>query len=114
MAELIGALETFVQQCNHNQRLKEMNRDWDRRILLGCDDDGEQHWIESRAGALSCGLGPIAEPHLEIRAPHQTLYEIFSGQLSPTEPYNQGDLLVRGQQDDVLRLDILTLLIWGE
>jgi hypothetical protein len=39
---------------------------------------------------------------------------VFSGQMTPTEPYNAGDLLVKGHQDDIMRLDILSLLIWGE
>jgi len=51
---------------------------------------------------------------MEIRADQRVLEAVFSGEMTPTEPYNQGDLLVRGNQDDLFRLDVLTLMIWGE
>lgn len=108
------ALQQFVMECNQNERLREMNRDWTRRIQLEPDDTHSAHWLISEAGLISAGVGPVDNPDMLIQAPEDTLTAIFSGQMTPTEPYNNGDLLVRGQQDDMMRLDILTLLIWGE
>jgi putative sterol carrier protein len=111
---LLDALQQFVTECNQNARLREMNRDWTRRIQLDPDDTHHHHWLVSDAGELSAGEGLVKNPDMLIQAPEDILTQIFSGQMTPTEPYNAGDLLVRGQQDDMMRLDILTLLIWGE
>lgn len=108
------ALESFVAECNRNQRLREMNRDWTRRIQLLCEDVDEPHWLFSEAGVLTCGAGVLESIDMQIRAPLKILTAIFSGAMTPTEPYNAGDLMVRGHQDDIMRLDIITLLIWGE
>ena len=91
-----------------------MNEDWTRRIQLDPDDTHHGHWIMSDAGQLSAGVGVVENPDMMIQASEAILTAIFSGQMTPTEPYNAGDLLVRGQQDDMMRLDILTLLIWGD
>ncbi|AEJ38458.1 putative sterol carrier protein [Sulfobacillus acidophilus TPY] len=107
-------LSRFVDQCNNNQRLQEMNRDWTRRIQLVADDAPVRYWIRSEAGQLTAGRGELDGVDLEVRAPLAILEGVFSGAMSPTEPYNAGDLMVRGHQDDVMRLDIITLLIWGE
>ena len=111
---LLDALQQFVVECNQNARLREMNQDWTRRIQLDPDDTHHQHWLISDAGELSAGEGSVDNPDMLIQASEHILTQIFSGQMTPTEPYNAGDLLVRGQQDDIMRLDILTLLIWGE
>ncbi|NMP21450.1 SCP2 sterol-binding domain-containing protein [Sulfobacillus harzensis] len=111
---LMEALEQFVSQCNNNTRLREMNRDWSRRIQLTPNDTQNLHWLVSDGGLVSCGAGAVESPDMLIEAQESILTDIFSGQMTPTEPYNNGDLLVKGHQDDMMRLDILTLLIWGE
>ncbi len=111
---LMEALQQFVNECNKNARLREMNRDWSRRIQLESADTKSLHWLVSDKGEVEAGSGAVDNPDMLIEAPEGTLTAIFSGQMTPTEPYNNGDLLVHGQQDDMMRLDILTLLIWGE
>lgn len=108
------ALESFVSACNNNARLREMNRDWSRRLQLQADDSAALFYLVSENGLISYGEGPLQEPDMVIRAAQSILEAIFSGEMTPTEPYNAGDLLVQGHQDDMMRLDILTLLIWGE
>ncbi len=107
-------LQEFVERCNANPRLTAMNRDWTRDVAILATDTGEIFWIQSAEGQLSAGAGAKSGADLEIRADGDVLAAIFSGQMAPTEPYNQGDLLVHGSQDDLLRLDVITLMIWGE
>ncbi len=91
-----------------------MNRDWTRTVAVLSEDTGARHWIRSEAGAITVGEGdPSRPPDLEVRAPEGVLVDIFSGAVAPTEPYNAGDLLVRGSQEDLLRLDIITVVVWG-
>lgn len=91
-----------------------MNADWNRRLHIYADDRDEWLWLNSQEGTLSSGLGQNGEPDLIIRGAYAVLLEVFSGQITPTDPYNAGDLLVQGSQDDLFRLDIISLLIWGE
>lgn len=111
----VGAvLHEFARNCNQNERLRTMNRDWSRTVAIVSDDTGARHWLKSEAGEITVGPGdPPDPPDLEVRAPEAILSAVFSGTMTPTEPYNAGDLLVRGSQDDLMRLDIITLLVWG-
>ncbi|AUW92877.1 SCP2 sterol-binding domain-containing protein [Sulfobacillus sp. hq2] len=111
---MLKTLEHFAAQCNANSRLRQMNRDWTRRIAIVATDRAQSFWLTSQEGVITAGEGPAVEPDLQIQAPYDIIQAIFSGAMSPTEPYNAGDLLVKGSQDDLMRLDIITLLIWGE
>ncbi|MCL4351484.1 MAG: sterol carrier protein [Firmicutes bacterium] len=112
--DLLATLETFAEQCNQNQRLRKMNRDWTRLVELWATDTDQRYWLKSEAGWITSGSGEAMDAELKISARHDILHDIFSGVITPTEPYNAGDLLVKGRQDDMMRLDIITLLIWGE
>lgn len=114
MQTLLETLEQFAAKCNHDERLCEMNRDWNRTVAILAEDDPAGYWIRCEGGKLSVGGGPVTEADLEIRASADILQAVFSGLLAPAEPYNAGDLTVRGNQDDLMRLDIITLLLWGE
>lgn len=113
MSVLSETLERFVQACNDNERLRTMNRDWDRVVVVKPDDAVEEHWIQYRAGTAAL-VDPVGEADLTVEAAANVLADIFSGAMAPTEPYMNGDLRVYGSQDDVMRLDIISLLIWGE
>ncbi len=112
---LAMTLQAFAEKCNQHERLRVMNRDWTRSVSVLAEDVDQVYWIRSVAGELSVGEGELAEPtDMEIRANQEILEAVFSGAMTPTEPYNQGDLMVRGIQDDLFRLDVITLMIWGE
>lgn len=108
------ALAEFVRACNANPRLRQMNQDWSRTVAVDALGSGESYWLRSDAGELSTGAGAVDAPDLWIGADDALLIGIFSGRVSPVEPYNAGDLRVRGRQEDILRLDVISLLIWGE
>ncbi len=109
------ALAAFARQCNQHERLRVMNRDWTRQVTVLAEDTGAIYWIRSDQGELTVGEGePNGTSDMEIRADESILESIFSGTMTPTEPYNQGDLMVRGSADDLFRLDVITLMIWGE
>ncbi len=116
MSGLFETLQRFAEACNRNQRLQQMNHDWDRLILVQPDDADEEHWIRYRDGVavVVAGAGDPDPADLIVEGASEVLVRIFSGDSTPTEPYMSGDLRVRGSQDDVMRLDIIALLIWGE
>ncbi|MBX5467007.1 MAG: sterol carrier protein [Firmicutes bacterium] len=107
-------LRAFCAACNQNPKLVAMNRDWERLVAI-LSPEGDRHWIRCQAGRLSWQPDEGGrEPDLEVEAPRAILEAVFAGRMAPTDPYNRGDLLVRGQADDLLRLDIITLMVWGE
>jgi hypothetical protein len=111
---MLPILEDFARACNSNARLRQMNRDWSRTIVIRTTDKGESYWLRSENGSIRSGEGPVPDVDLQVEGGEEIIRAVFSGEMSPTEPYNAGDLLVKGRQDDLMRLDIITLLIWGE
>jgi putative sterol carrier protein len=89
-----------------------MISDWDRVIRVE-PSDGEPETIVVQGGTVRVeNVG--TEPSIVLRAPRKVLEAIFSGASTPTEPYLDGSLSVFGSQEDVIRLDFLSLMIWGE
>ncbi len=111
---MLPTLNNFAEACNNNARLRKMNHDWTRTIAILPTDSAERYWMTSQSGTIEAGRGAVDNADLQITAQAEIIRAIFSGQTSPTAPYNAGDLLVKGSQDDLMRLDIITLLIWGE
>jgi putative sterol carrier protein len=110
-ADLRAALHAFASRCNENERLRQMNRDWSRTIAVQPTEDVP---VYLRYDSGEVALTDAADPDLVVEGPKDTLYAIFTGAITPTEPYMDGTLRVRGSQDDMMRLDIISLLIWGE
>ncbi len=113
MSALSEALAAFGQRVNADERLKKMNRDWNRTINLMPDDSSEAAHLVYQGGDMAVQAGLSASADIVLMAPEQTLREIFLGQSSPTEPYLAGALRIKGSQEDMMRLDVLSLLIWG-
>jgi putative sterol carrier protein len=113
VSALSEALAVFAQRVNADGRLKQMNRDWNRTINLVPDDSADSaHLIyQSAEMTVASGLSELAD--IVLMAPEKILREIFLGQSSPTEPYLAGALRIKGSQEDMMRLDVLSLLIWG-
>lgn len=112
--EITESLEAFAKAYSENERLKVMNRDWDRNVLILADDIESVHTLTLKDGVLTFSQGKIAEPDLTVMAGSETLADMFFGDITPTEPYMNGSLRIIGSEDDILRLDFISLLIWGE
>lgn len=109
---LRDALETFARRINEDARMRKMVADWERTIALEASEGGGGG-LRVRAGEVTVVDAPDA-PDVVLRASGQVLADVFRGAVSPTEPYLDGTLTVQGSQEDVLRLDFLSLMIWGE
>jgi len=112
--EINQSLEAFEKAYTGNSRLKVMNRDWDRNVLILAEDIESVHTLTLKGGNLSFGQGKIAEPDLTVISNSDILADMFFGDITPTEPYMNGTLRIIGSEDDILRLDFISLLIWGE
>lgn len=109
---LRAALSAFAERINTDPKLRRMVADWERGIAVEATD-GDGVGILVHGGEVLVGALPDT-PDIRLSAPQSVLEDVFSGRLSPTEPYVDGSLRVEGSQEDVLRLDFLSLMIWGE
>lgn len=114
MSNLRSALLVFRDKVNEDERLRNMNRDWNRVISILPTDGAEGVTVRYANGRMEFedGVGTVAD--IVLTAPSGVLIDLFEGKTSPTEPYLEGTLAIRGSQEDVLRLDFLSLMIWGE
>lgn len=112
--EITESLLAFQKSYQENKKLKIMNRDWDRTVLVQASDTEYTHTMVLKEGELSIQPGRQGEPDLTVVGDSETLAAMFFGDIAPTEPYLDGTLKIIGSEDDVLRLDFISLLIWGE
>ena len=112
--EITESLKVFEENYNGNDRLKIMNKDWDRVVVVKATDVTSEHTITVREGVASLVEGAATAADLTVISDSETLADIFYGDITPTEPYNNGTLRIIGQEDDILRLDFISLMIWGE
>jgi putative sterol carrier protein len=112
--EINESLKAFQQEYSANSRVKAMNRDWDRNVLILADDIESSHTLVLKDGELSVSEGKTAQPDLTVISKSDVLADMFFGDITPTEPYMNGTLRIIGSEDDIIRLDFISLLIWGE
>lgn len=110
--EVKESLESFAADCNANERLKVMNRDWNRTISIHASDLNEDFTVITSAGSVSVQEGKPDTADMAILAESEILTQIFYGEVSPNVPYGDGTLRVRGSEQDVLHLDFITAMLW--
>jgi len=112
--EIKESLQAFKQNYDQNKRLKLMNKDWNRVILVQANDIACEHTLVLSAGDLSVHEGSLGKADLIVAADSEILADMFYGDITPTEPYLNGSLKVLGSEEDIVRLDFISLMIWGE
>jgi putative sterol carrier protein len=112
--EIKESLMCFLDNYQKNERLKIMNRDWNRVISILARDNQSQFTMVLEKGVLEIKEGAAQNPDLTVEADSEVLADLFYGDITPTEPYINGTLKILGSEEDILRLDFISLLIWGE
>ena len=112
--ELAASLEGFCESCNSNEQLKAMTLDWDRRIGVKANDIDAGFTITYQDGVATVQDGFSEDADLKAESDCETLVSVFYGEVTPAQPYADGTLRILGSEDDILRLDFVSLLIWGE
>ncbi|SFF99269.1 SCP-2 sterol transfer family protein [Desulfotomaculum arcticum] len=112
--EITESLNAFQEGYSNNKKLKIMNHDWNRVILIEATDVDSKHTIILQDGEISVVEGISATPNLVVTSDSETLADLFYGDITPTEPYMNGTLVLKGSEDDIVRLDFISLMIWGE
>jgi putative sterol carrier protein len=113
--EIIEALADFQEQCNSNKRLRRMQRDWTRVLHYKAIDTGDTFTTTVREGEIIGNeAGAVGTPDVVIEADSETMCDMFWGDINPTQKYLRGEIRVKGTQEDVMRIDAITAIIWPE
>jgi len=113
-AEMADVLRQFVVQFNQVPELPRMAQGWNRTVVVRARDAGWTQALRVEAGRVSLLEAAPPAGEITLEGPADTLAAIFRGETSPTEPYLDGSLQVRSTEADMMKLDVFTLMVWGE
>jgi len=113
--EILEALADYQIQCNENKRLRRMQRDWSRLLHFVADDTGDIFTMDVVKGEIvSFTGGTQGTPDIIVTTQSENLCDMFWGDLNPTRKYLAGEIRVKASQEDVIRLDAITMIIWPD
>ncbi len=113
--EISEALADYTISCNENQRLRKMQRDWSRMLHFVCSDTPQTFSMDVVRGEItSTQQGHVGVPDIVVTATSETFCDMFWGDLNPVQKYLRGEIVVKGSQEDVMRLDAISYVIWPE
>ena len=113
--ELEEALADYTSSCNGNARLRKMQRDWSRMLHFVCSDSGAEFSMEVRDGEIVSTLAGLeGTPDIIVTTDSETFCDMFWGDLNPVQKYLRGEISVRGSQEDIMRLDAISYVIWPD
>jgi putative sterol carrier protein len=109
--ELEEAYADWRARANGNERLKKMVRGWDRVVHLVTTDTAESFTIAVRAQELTeLQRGHAGRPDLVVTGTSEDFCDMFWGDLNPSEKYMSGEITLAGSQQDVMRLDAISMV----
>jgi putative sterol carrier protein len=111
--EVRDSLTSFAESCNDNAQLRVMNKDWNKTIEIHATDLSADYTVITNNGEVTAQDGKPATADMIIQANSEVLTQVFYGEVSPNEPYNEGTLRVQGTEQDILHLDFITAMLWG-
>ncbi len=113
--ELAEALADYAVTCNTNERLRKMQRDWSRTLHFLCSDTGATFSMEVHDGEiLATPVGHLGVPDIVVSTDSETFCDMFWGDLNPVQKYLSGEISVLGSQEDIMRLDAISYVIWPD
>jgi putative sterol carrier protein len=113
--ELEEALADYTISCNSNERLRKMQRDWSRVLHFVCSDSDDRFSMVVEAGEITgTPAGHQGNPDIVVTTDSETFCDMFWGDLNPVAKYLRGEIQVKGSQEDVMRLDAISYVIWPD
>jgi hypothetical protein len=107
-------LHDFSVRANAHARVRTLLKDWNRTIVI--EPAGTQAMTLSVANqeisAPTAGASEDGEAIL-LRADEDVLRHIFTGRLNPARAHLDGQLQVFADDRDQVKLDAISLILWG-
>ena len=92
-----------------------MNRDWSRVVQFHASDLKQDFTMKISEGEITEISESRAElPDIIITSTSEVFCDMFWGDLNPTQKYLTGELQVKGSQEDIMRLDAVSAVIWPD
>jgi|SRR5262245_37987696 len=112
---LAECLSEFVHSVNTHPSVAKLLKGWEPLLAIEATDDGERFHLRVRnCRVADAGTGdPDAAHAILIRGENAVLAEVFSGALNPAQAYLEGRLEVFGSDRDQIKLDAISLVLWG-
>jgi len=67
-----------------------------------------------RGEILASPEGHVGTPDIVVTTHSETFCDMFWGDLNPVQKYLRGEITVKGSQEDVMRLDAISYVIWPD
>ena len=115
--ELREALDDYVMQAQKSERVVRSIRNWHCVIYIEASDlNGKDKGFTMIVGNSETKVqdGTHEKPDLIIRGSSEDLTDIFWCDQNPASNYMQGAIKVQGSQENIMRLDAMSLLIYLE
>ncbi|MBU2511983.1 SCP2 sterol-binding domain-containing protein [bacterium] len=114
--EVLKGAKDFREKVNDNKKVRKLLKRWNPVIYFETKDSDIRITLDMSGGQISAvEEGHVGEPDLVVLFPTtENLSDMFYGRLDPTPMYLSGDILVKGHQADVIKLDAITMIIWPE
>ena len=121
---LLQTLNTFASSANTNPHVQRITRGWSVNIHLECLEGDHRYLLEVKEGTIA-NVSQITESehrqatvmdahdHVLLRTDNQCFTDIFAGQRNPALASLEGDLEVYGDESHSVKLDAITLILWG-
>ena len=115
-ATLAECLQHFQSTFNDNSRVKKLIKGWERSIIVEATDTNAMLTMiitdlvmtEVREGAH-----PNEDNPIHLQASQDVLIRIFSGDYNPAHALIDGELAVFSSEKDKVKLEAITMVIWG-
>ena len=112
--ELREALDYYVMQAQKSERVVRSLRNWNCTIYIEATDIGAGFTMAIKDSTTSIHDGAYGQPDLIVRGSSEDLTDIFWCDANPAGNYMQGAVKVQGSQENVMRLDAMSLMIYLE
>jgi hypothetical protein len=114
---LDDCLNGFQNTFNANESVKKLVRGWDRSIVVeATDTESVLTMIVHDLSIKAIKVGSDdenADTLIHLQASEENLIRIFSGDYNPANALIDGELAVFSSEKDKVKLEAISMVIWG-
>ncbi len=119
MTDLIETLVLFKDKANSHPRIASLIKGWEPTIVVEATDSGTKRYLPVRGCRIESvdtndtGDGAPAGHVVHLRAAEAVLAAVFDGRSNPADAFLEGDLEIFASDKDQVKLDAISLVLWG-
>ncbi len=117
MKTLMSCLQNYQLEFNASDDLGKVLKNWNPHLEISTTDGSLRYSIsiqDAKVIDISERSADSDKDHsIKIEGSEEILMEIFTGVTNPAEAVLNGDLFVFASDMDKIKLDAISLIIWG-